>query len=33
MLLTPYRGVRYHLKEWSRGNQRQCPRLLLFFLT
>ena len=29
MLLTPYRGVRYHLKEWSRGNQRQCP--CLFF--
>lgn len=22
MLLTPYRGVRYHLKEWGRGNQK-----------
>lgn len=21
-LLIPYRGVRYHLKEWERGNQR-----------
>ncbi|KAI9911772.1 hypothetical protein PsorP6_008750 [Peronosclerospora sorghi] len=21
-VLTPYRGVRYHLKEWGRGNQR-----------
>ncbi len=20
--LTPYRGVRYHLKEWNRGNRR-----------
>ena len=22
MLMTPYRGVRYHLKEWKSGNQR-----------
>ncbi|KAF7349567.1 putative nuclease HARBI1-like protein [Mycena sanguinolenta] len=22
MLMTPYRGVRYHLKEWKQGNQR-----------
>lgn len=22
MLLTPFRGKRYHLKEWSRGNQK-----------
>ncbi|KAF4610218.1 hypothetical protein D9613_010342 [Agrocybe pediades] len=22
MLLTPYRGVRYHLKEWAQGNQK-----------
>ncbi|EEB99079.1 hypothetical protein MPER_01303, partial [Moniliophthora perniciosa FA553] len=21
VLMTPYRGVRYHLKEWSRGSQ------------
>ena len=21
-LLTPYRGVRYHLAEWSRANQK-----------
>jgi len=35
MLVTPYRGVRYHLKEWSCGNQRQCVHLLLhiFYLT
>ncbi|KAL0301353.1 UNVERIFIED_CONTAM: hypothetical protein Sradi_6412100 [Sesamum radiatum] len=27
--LTPYRGVRYHLKEWDRGNGGpQCPREL-----
>ena len=25
MLLTLYHGVRYHLKEWSHRNQRQCP--------
>lgn len=24
MLVTPYCGVRYHLNEWSHGNQRQC---------
>ncbi|KAF7348750.1 putative nuclease HARBI1-like protein [Mycena venus] len=29
MLLAPYRGVRYHLKEWKRGNQRpQTPQEL-----
>ncbi|KAF7337368.1 putative nuclease HARBI1 [Mycena sanguinolenta] len=29
MLLTPYRGVRYHLKEWKQGNQRpQNPQEL-----
>lgn len=22
MLMTPYRGKRYHLKEWGRGNQK-----------
>lgn len=22
MMMTPYRGVRYHLQEWRRGNQR-----------
>ncbi|KAF7370409.1 putative nuclease HARBI1-like protein [Mycena sanguinolenta] len=22
MLMTPYRGIRYHLKEWKQGNQR-----------
>jgi hypothetical protein len=22
MLMAPYRGIRYHLKEWRRGNQR-----------
>jgi hypothetical protein len=22
MLMTPYRGVRYHLKEWGQGNQK-----------
>ena len=33
-LLTPYRQVRYHLKEWSRGNQRYAFNYIfyLFFL-
>ena len=30
--LTPYRGVRYHLKEWERGNQRPQNKEELFNL-
>jgi len=30
--LTPYRGVRYHLKEWVRGQQRPQNRMELFNL-
>jgi hypothetical protein len=30
--LTPYRGVRYHLKEWVRGNQRPQNKRELFNL-
>ena len=29
-VLTPYRGVRYHLKEWAQGNRRpqNCERII-----
>jgi hypothetical protein len=30
--LTPYRGVRYHLKEWSAGNQKPATKEELFNL-
>ena len=30
--LTPYRGVTYHLKEWSRGNDRPTNKEELFNL-
>ena len=30
LTLTPYRGVRYHLKEWGRGNQRPAGYKKLF---
>jgi hypothetical protein len=30
--LTPYRGVRYHLKEWARGNERPMNKEELFNL-
>jgi hypothetical protein len=41
MLMTPYRGKRYHLKEWGRGNQKcvipninvMLPFSLLYFST
>lgn len=33
MLATLYRGVRYHLKELSRRNQRQCVSQRLVFLS
>lgn len=26
-VLTPYRGVRYHLKEWGQGNERYSLNL------
>ena len=29
-LLTPYRQVRYHLKEWSRGNQRYAFNYIFY---
>lgn len=32
MTLTPYRGVRYHLKEWVKGNRRPQSREELFNL-
>ena len=32
LTLTPYRGVRYHLKEWGRGNQRPADYKELFNL-
>ena len=31
-VFTPYRGVRYHLKEWARGNQKPQNRRELFNL-
>jgi hypothetical protein len=30
--ITPYRGVRYHLKEWSSGNQKPATKEELFNL-
>ena len=32
MLMTPYRGKRYHLKEWARGNQRYVVNILFLYL-
>ena len=32
MCLTPYRGVRYHLKEWEAGNRRPITKEELFNL-
>lgn len=31
LCLTPYRGTRYHLKEWARGNQKYVYPLSLLF--
>ena len=32
LCLVPYRGVRYHLKEWMRGNQQPVNKEELFNL-
>jgi len=29
-LMTPYRGKRYHLKEWARGNQKYALMVFIF---